>query len=137
MNNKWIFMAALAFTVPAIADNIDVASFDPTPLYGVGSYCEFGRQADKTLLASDWVGKFWMKVDGKIVEFASHRTDEEAERQLANKRWHEVLRAGDLTLEINFSNIGIGEDTAAYKGVIELKRRGARSRIPVTGGCAA
>jgi len=137
MKDTWIFTALLAFALPASAGNIEVASFDAAPLYGVGSNCEFGRQADKTLLASDWVDKFWMKVDGKIIQFTSHRTDADIERQLAAKRWHETLKAGDLTLDIKLSETGRGEDTVGYKGMIELKRAGTSTRIPVTGGCAA
>jgi hypothetical protein len=137
MKNVWIFAAGLAFTLSAFARDVDIAGFDPAQLHLSGSYCTFERKPHDVVLASDWASKFWMKVDGKMIELVSHKTDDEAERQLASKRWHETLIGADLTVELSLAQIGHGEDSAAYKGYLEVRRRGPSTRIAVNGGCGA
>jgi hypothetical protein len=137
MKNVLVLAAGLVFTLSGFARDVAIAGFDPDQLHLIGSYCTFERKPHDVVLASDWVSKFWMKVDGRMIELVSHKTDDEAERQLASKRWHETLSSGDLTVELSLFQIGRGEDSAAYKGYLELRRRSSSIRIPVTGGCAA
>jgi len=137
MKKTWAFAWGMMSTLCAFAEDVQVANFDPAQLHLVGSSCAFDRKARDTVLASDWAGKFWMKVDGKMIELASHRTDRQMEQQLAGKRWHEVLTQDDLIVELNLVEAGRGEDSVAYKGYLEVKRLGSSARIPVTGGCGA
>jgi hypothetical protein len=137
MRRKWIFAIGMALVLPANAGDVEIAGFDAAQLHLSGSYCTFARKDHQIVLASDWIGKFWIKVDGKIMELASHRTDDEAERQLARRRWDETLSATDLTVKLNLAEVGRGDDTSAYKGYIDVKRRGSSTRISVVGGCGA
>jgi len=137
MNTRWIFAAVLAFPVLAAAAGPQLDSFDPDQLHLDGSQCAFTNQARQTVLASDWVRTFWIKVDGKMIELASRQSDEEMQRQSAQKRWRDTLQAPGLTLELDLKKTGAGDDTAAYTGRIALKRGDAVTRIAVSGGCAA
>jgi hypothetical protein len=83
MKSVWILAAGLAFTLSAFAKEVEIASFDPDRLHLSGSYCTFERKPNETVLASDWAGKYWMKVDGKMIELVSHKAGAEAGRQLA------------------------------------------------------
>ena len=78
-----------------------------------------------------------MNVDGRMVELVSRKTDDELERQLAKKRWYETLSDFGLTVELSLVELGRGQDSATYKGYVEVKRRGSTMRIPITGGCGA
>ncbi|MCE3603606.1 hypothetical protein LXA47_08300 [Massilia sp. P8910] len=135
MKKMWIFAVGIGFTLPALAQDVKIASFDPTHLHLSGSYCSFERKPREIVLASDWAGKFWMKVDGKMLELVSHQSDDLVGRQLAGKRWDVVLSSPGLTIELRLLELGRGEDSAAYKGYIELKQHGSRTRISITGGC--
>lgn len=137
MKEIWMFAVGVGVTLSALAKDVEISSFDPTQLHLSGSYCGFQRKPNETVLASDWAGKFWMKVDGKMIELVSHKTDDEGEWQLAGKRWDETLRGSGLTVGFSLMELGRGEDSAAYKGYLELKRRGSSTRIPITGGCGA
>jgi hypothetical protein len=137
MKSAWILAAGLAFTQSALAIGAEITGFDPARLHLVGSYCTFERKPQEVVLASDWAGKFWMKVDGEMLELVSHRTDVEAERQLASKRWHESLSEIDLKVELNLVELGRGEDTAAYKGYLDIRRGRFSTRFRVSGGCGA
>jgi len=137
MKNAWAFAWGMVFALCAFAKDVQVANFDPAQLHLIGSSCTFDRKTRETVLASDWAGKFWMKVDGKIIELVSHTSDREAEQQLAGKRWHEVLTQDDLIVELSLVETGRGEDSVAYTGYLEVKRLGASTRIPITGGCGA
>ena len=137
MKNKWVFTLGMAFSSCAFAKGVQVTHFDPAQLHLIGSSCTFDRKARETVLASDWAGKFWIKVDGKMIELASRSADREAEQQLAGKRWHEVLIKGHLIVELNLVETARGEDSAAYRGYLEVKRPGSSTRIPVNGGCSA
>ena len=137
MKSAWILAAGLAFTQSARAVDVEIIGFDPAQLHLVGSYCTFERKPHEIVLASDWAGKFWMKVDGKMIELVSRRTDVEAERQLASKRWHESLSGTDLKVELSLVELGRGDDTAAYKGYLDIRRGRVSTRLPVNGGCGA
>jgi hypothetical protein len=137
MKNTWAFALGMAFTLCASAKDVQVAAFDPAQLHLIGSSCTFDRKARETVLASDWAGKFWMQIDGKMIELVSRRADREAAEQLADKRWHEVLTKADLIVELSLVETGRGEDSVAYKGSLEVKRRGSSTKIPVNGGCGA
>ena len=137
MKKAWAFALGIASTFCAFAKGVQVGDFNPAQLHLVGSSCTFDRKARETVLASDWAGKFWMKVDGKMIELASHRTDPQVEQQLADKRWQEILTKDDLIVELSLVETGQGEDSAAYTGYLEVKRLGSSARIPITGGCGA
>lgn len=137
MKSAGVLAAALAFTQFAFAAGIEITGFDAARLHLSGSYCTFERRPHETVLASDWVGKFWMKVDGKMIELVSRKTDVEAERQLASNRWRESLSGTDLKVELSLRELGRGDDTVAYKGYLDISRHGFRTRIPVNGGCGA
>lgn len=137
MKSICIFAAGIAFTLSALAKDVEIEHFDTAQLHVSGSYCEFERKPGETVLASDWAGKFWMKVDGKMIELVSHKTDDEGERQLVLKRWDETLSGAGLTVELSLTELGRGVDSAAYKGYLKLRRSGSSTRIPITGGCGA
>lgn len=137
MKKMLISGVGIAVTLPVLARDVEIGSFDPSQLHISGSHCTFERKPRETVLASAWAGKFWMKVDGKMVELVSRKTDDEWERQLAKRRWYEALSGFGLTVELSLVELGRGEDSAAYKGYVELKRPGSSTRIPITGGCGA
>ena len=88
MSKTILFIATgcYAACVSAQALTVDVFSLDSLHLNG--SNCHFGAQR-ATLIASDWDKIFWMKIDGKMVEFQSKKTDAEIEKQMKTRRWHE------------------------------------------------
>ena len=137
MKTVCILAAGLAVTLPAFAKEVEIASFNPAQLHLSGSYCTFERKPHETVLASDWVGKYWMKVDGKMIELVSDKAGDEADRQLATKRWHEALGGPDFKVELSFVETTRGEDSVTYKGYLDISRYGFRKRIPVNGGCGA
>ena len=137
VKNRSRLAAGIAVPLLAAAAGPQLDSFDPDQLHLVGSQCAFENKAGQTMLASDWIGKFWVKVDGKMVEFVTRQPDDEMQRQSEQKRWHDVLQAGELTLTLDLRKTGAHDDTATYKGRIELKQRGGVERIPVVGGCSA
>lgn len=133
----WILVAGLVFAQSAVATGIEISSFDPARLHLSGGYCTFERRPHEIVLASDWAGKFWINVDGKMTELLSRKTNAEAERELASKRWHESLNGSDLKVELSLVERARGDDTAAYKGYLEIWRHGLSTRIPIDGGCGA
>jgi len=137
MKTRWHLAAGIAFPLLAAAAGPQLDSLDPDQLHLVGSQCAFENKAGQTMLASDWIGKFWVKVDGKMVEFVTRQPDDEMQRQSEQKRWHDVLQAGELTLTLDLRKTGAHDDTASYQGRIELKRGGAVTRMAVAGGCTA
>jgi hypothetical protein len=136
MTRTLVFAAALLCALPVAAKPLQIDSVDLPSLHLEGSQCDFARQ-NSTVLASDWVDKLWMKIDGKMVEFTSTQTDTEIEQRLASKRWRETLKANGITVMLNLTETGRGDDSAAYRGCIEVERNGVTKRLPVTGGCAA
>lgn len=137
MKGIWIFPVAIAFTLSGLAKGVQVSRFDPTQLHLSGSYCEFQSKPGEPVLWSDWRGKFWLKIDGKLIELVSHQTDDEGEQQRVRSRWDETLTVPGLTVELSLTELERGMDSAAYKGHLELKRRGSSKRIRITGGCGA
>ena len=137
MKGRLIIAMLLSLSLSAAAAEIKVASIDPAQVRPSGSHCTFDRKSRETVLVSDWAGKFWMMVDGRIIELTSQNRVADIERQLLRKRWRETLRAADLSIELDFLETGRGYDTVAFKGEIKLKRRGSTTRIPVSGGCSA
>jgi len=137
MKNMLICAVGIGFTLPALAQDVKIASFDPTQLHLSGSYCSFERKPREIVLVSDWAGKFWTKVDDKMIELVSHQSDDEGERQRAKQRWDETFSSAGLTVKLRLTELGRGEDSAAYKGYLELTRHGSSTRIPITGGCGA
>jgi len=89
------------------------------------------------LLASDWSKKYWIKIDGKMVEFESEQTDSDIEQMLESKRWRVSLKKDGISVLINLVEVERGDDTAAFRGYLEVSRNGARKRILVAGGCGA
>lgn len=137
MKTRWSLAAGIAFPLIAAGAGPQLSSFDPDQLHLDGGQCAFGSKPGQTVLAGDWAGKFWIKVDGRIVEFVTRQSDEEMHRQSDRKRWHDTLRAQGLTLTLDLKGTSVHNDTVAYKGRIEVKRGDAVTRIPVRGGCAA
>ena len=137
MKTAWVLAAGLTSAQSAFANGVEITGFDPARLHLSGSYCTFERSPHEIILASDWAGKFWMLVDGKMIELVSRRTDVEVERQLASKRWHELFSRTGLKVELILRELGRGGDTAAYKGYLDIRRQGSSTRIPVNGGCGA
>jgi hypothetical protein len=62
----------------------------------------------ETVLVSDWDRKFWMKIDGKMVEFLSEKSGAEVETQLKEKRWLETLKTEDITVQLDVAETGRG-----------------------------
>jgi elongation factor P hydroxylase len=136
MKRMVIFIATAGFALSTSAQALKVDSFALGGLHLVGRYCQFGAQHN-TLLASDWSGKFWMKIDGKMVEFQSQRNDVEMENQLKNRRWLETLKADGVSIHLDLVETGRGDDSAAFRGHVDVQRSSARKRLLVTGGCGA
>jgi len=127
----------MAFPLLAAAAGPQVNRLDTGLLHLNGGQCTFENQTRQTVMASDWAGKFWIKVDGRIVEFVTHRSDEEMQRQSDHKRWRDTLQARGLTVTVDLKGSGVRNDTAAYQGRIEVRRGDAVTRIAVSGGCSA
>ena len=115
---------------------LKVDSFALESLHVEGSYCQFNSEHN-TFLASDWDRKFWMKIDGEMVEFQSRRSDPEVEAQVKSKHWRETLMAGGVTVSLDLTETGRGDDTAAFRGHIDVLRGTTRVRLWVAGGCGA
>jgi hypothetical protein len=137
MKSTWAFALGMTFTLCTSAKDLQIETFDPAQLHLIGSYCTFDSEARETVLASDWAGKFWMQIDGKMIELVSRRADREAAEQLADKHWHEVLTKADLIVELSLVETGRGEDSVAYTGYLDVKRPGSSTTIRVNGGCGA
>lgn len=127
----------MAFPLLAAAAGPQVNRLDTGPLHLNGGQCTFENQTRQTVMASDWAGKFWIKVDGRIVEFVTHQSDEDMQRQSDQKRWRDTLQAQGLTLSLDLKGTGVHNDTATYRGRLEVKRGNAVTRIAVSGGCSA
>lgn len=134
---KTVFLvAAVCSGLSASAQALEVGSIDPQSLGLIGSNCQFGVQRD-TLLVSDWDRKFWMKINGKVHAFQSEKTDAEVEKQLQNKRWREVLKADGVTLQLDLVETVRGDDSAAFRGFIDVQQGGVKKHILIAGGCGA
>jgi len=59
------------------------------------------------------------------------------QRQSDHKRWHDTLQARGLMVTLDLKGSGVRNDTAAYRGRIEVRRGDAVTRIAVSGGCSA
>jgi hypothetical protein len=135
--SKTVFLVvAVCSGLSASAQALNVDSFGPEILGLVGSYCQFGVQRD-TLLVSDWDKKFWMKIDGKMLAFQSEKSGAEIERQLKNKRWQETLKTDGVTMQLDLVETARRDDSAAFRGYIEVQRGGMRKHILIAGGCGA
>jgi hypothetical protein len=136
MRKTVLFLVAVCWALPASAQAIKVDSVAPDSLHLVCSQCQLNAKQE-TLLVSDWDKKFWMKIDGKVLEFQSVKTAAEVEAQLRNQRWRETLKAEDITVQLDLVETGRGEDTAAFRGYIDVHRNGVKKHLLVAGGCGA
>lgn len=136
MKKAIIFSTALWSAIPAQAQTLKVDNFDLDSLPLAGAYCKFGEK-NLTLLASDWSKKFWMKIDGKMVEFKSEQVYAEIARRQESKRWRETLTADGVTVIFDLVETGRGNDSAAFRGYIEVARNREHKHILVAGGCGA
>jgi hypothetical protein len=136
MKRTILFIAAVFSALSASAKALKVDGFKLDNLHLVGAYCKFDAGHD-TLLASDWDTKFWMKIDGRIIEFQSLKTDGVVESQLKSKRWREALNAEGIKISLDLVETGRGDDTAAFRGSIDVLRDGYRKQFLVSGGCGA
>jgi hypothetical protein len=136
MRKKVFFVLAVCSAFSVSARPLRVDSFESEKLHLIGSYCQFGGQRD-TRLVSDWDKKFWMKIDGRMVVFESDKSDAESEKQLRNKRWQEALKADDIIMQIDLVEIARGDDSAAYRGHIDVQRGATKKRLLIAGGCGA
>ena len=134
---KWIAIACASFAMHARAGNLQIGSFDPDQLMLEGSQCAFDNQARQTVLASDWIEHFWLKIDGSMVKLTGRRTDAEIGRQLKAKRWRQVVTGQGVTLVLHLVETGRGEDATGYKGRIEIRQGKQSVRVSVDGGCSA
>ncbi len=121
----------------AAAGQLRVNRFNPEDLHLSGSQCSFDDAAEGTVLASDWVAKFWIKIDGKLVEFSSPESNADGARELANGRWRESMKANDIVLILDLQETGRGDDSATYHGYMQIQQRGTTRRIGIKGGCGA
>lgn len=130
------FIAVLCSALSASAQGLNVDNFAPESLGLVGSNCQFAAQRD-TILVSDWDKKFWMKIDGKMLSFQSGKDDDEIGTQLKNKRWRETLKAGSIVLQLDLVETARGDDSAAFRGFVDVQRANMKKHILIAGGCAA
>jgi hypothetical protein len=137
MRKRWIAIACASVAMHAHAGNLQIGRFDPDKLNLDGSQCAFDDQARQTVLASDWVEHFWLKIDGNMVKLTGRRTDAEIGRQLKTKRWRQVVTGQGVTLVLDLVETGRGEDAKGYKGRIEIRQGKESVRVPVAGSCSA
>lgn len=137
MKNSFVFLAAIGAACTAGAANFHIDTFDADQLHIQGAVCEFHNKANGTVLAGDGVGKFWIKVDGKLIALAGHQTDAEASRAMETRHWREVFTSPDVTVAIDLVQNAWGEDVIGHKGTLEVRRKGVSKQIPVEGDCSA
>lgn len=137
MRKITIFTIAMLCAALASAQEPRISRFDVDSLHLEGAYCGFDQKGGGTVLASDWGKKFWMKIDGKMVEFAGTRSNSDIATQLAGKHWQETLTAKGITVILDLAETGRASDTAAFQGYIDVKRNMSVKRIAVDGGCGA
>ncbi len=101
-----------------------------------GSQCDFS-DAGGIVLRSDWVSRFWMNIDGSLVEFRGTRTDEAKEADVVGRRWRESFRVQGISVLLNLKQTATGDDGAAFEGSIVVKRGGFATHLKVAGGCGA
>jgi hypothetical protein len=78
-----------------------------------------------------------MKIDGKMVAFQGKKSDAELEKQLKNKRWRETFKAAGVTVQLDLVETARGDDSAAFRGYIDVQRGGVKKHFLVAGGCGA
>ena len=137
MKKRWIAIACASFAMHAHAGNLQIGPFDPDQLNLEGGQCAFDNQARQTVLASDWIENFWLKIDGKMVKLTGRRTDAEIGRQLKAKRWRQAVTGQGVTLVLDLVETGRGDDVTGYKGRIKLRQGKESVRVLVDGDCGA
>ena len=137
MRKRWIAIACASFAMHAHAGSLQIGPFDPEKLNLEGSQCAFDNQAGRTVLASDRIEYFWLKIDGKMVKLTGRQTDAEIGRQLKAKRWRQVVTGQGVTLVLDLVETGRGEDVTGYKGRIEIRQGRESVRVFVDGDCGA
>lgn len=134
---RTILFAATIFAATSVSgQTLKVDTFTLDSLQLEGSYCQFGAQ-QAALLASDWDKKFWMKIDGKMLVFQSQKREAEVESQAKNKHWRETLNADGLTVRLDLIETGRGDDSAIFRGRVEVQRGSTTRRFAIAGGCGA
>lgn len=136
MKRTILFIAAVFSALSASAQALKVDGFKLDNLHLAGAYCRFDAGQD-TLLVSDWDKKFWMKINGKMIEFQSSKTDVEVESQLKSKHWREALKSDGIRIFLDLIETGRGDDSAVFRGHIDVIRGVDRKHLLVTGGCGA
>ena len=135
---KLVCLAVAALWVSsAAAQELRINRFDMDSLHLEGAQCDFTEKGNGTVLASDWLRKFWMNVDGKLIEFAGTKTDADFERDLKTKRWKERFQAGGITVTLDLKETGRGEDAKEFQGYMDVRRGASAKRIKVTADCGA
>lgn len=97
-----------------------------------GSQCDFS-DAGGIVLRSDWVSRFWMNINGSLVEFHGTRTDEAKQADIVGRRWRESFRAKGIYVLLNLKQTATGDDGAAFEGSIIVKRDGIEMHLKVAG----
>jgi len=136
MRKTVLLVAAVCSGLSASAHALEVGSIAPQSLGLIGSNCQFSVQRD-TLLVSDWDRKFWMKINGKVLSFQSEKNDAAVEKQLQDKRWRETLKADGVTLQLDLVETARSDDSAAFRGFIDVQQGGMKKHILIAGGCGA
>ena len=135
---KLVCLAVAALWVSsAAAQELRINRFDMDSLHLEGAQCDFTEKGNGTVLASDWVTKFWMNVDGKLIQFTGTKSNADSERQLKTKRWKETFQAGGITVMLDLKESGRGEDMKEFQGYMDVRRGAAVKRIKVTADCSA
>ncbi len=101
-----------------------------------GGQCEFSDRSG-VILKGDWVSKFWMNIDGTLIEFQGSRTDAAMVFDFEHKRWHETFGSLGISATLDLRQTATGEDTATYEGTLLMKRGRVRKRLVLSGGCGA
>lgn len=137
MKKYTLLVLAALWVSSAAAEELRINRFDMNSLHLDGSQCDFTEKGNGTVLASDWLTKFWMKVDGKMVQFTGTGSNADFERQLKTKRWKETFQAGGITVALDLTETGRGDDAAEFRGFVDVKRGSLVKRIKVTVDCGA
>jgi hypothetical protein len=72
-----------------------------------------------------------------MVVFQSEENNVELEKQLKNMHWRETLKAGDITVQLDLVETARGDDSAAFRGRVDVLRGNKKKHLLIAGGCTA
>jgi len=101
-----------------------------------GGACEFSDR-EGVILRSDWVNRYWLRIDGVLTEIRSTKSDAARDTDIENNRISEMLSKGGTTLALDLKLTARGEDSATYAGRMILAKDKVKKEYRISGGCGA